>query len=92
MSGGSEFPEIQHKEQQKTELSIHQSWFSPEKRTLSTAMLPSSDKRCVGKHSAVQTSPTPREASKPPRQTEVSSKDTETAQRFRLESGAAAFF
>ena len=43
-------------------------------------MLPSSDKRCVGKHSAVQTSPTPREASKPPRQTEVSSKDTETAE------------
>lgn len=44
-------------------------------------MLPSSDKRCVGKHNAVQTSPTPRDASKPPRQTgETSGKDTETAQ------------
>lgn len=65
------FQKSNTKNQQKTELSIHPSWFSPEKRTLSTAMLPSSDKRCVGKHSAVQTSPTPREASKPPRQTEV---------------------
>ena len=38
---------------------------SPENSAVSTAILPSSDKRCVGKQSAVQTSPRPREASNP---------------------------